>query len=579
MYYLNYLEDMMTFTNIIIYIFYFYCLLYMKVQNEELYEKAKSIIYQRYEKPSAYRSGAVIKLYKQMGGTFGKDNKPKPLKRWYSEIWKDVNPKPTKNSYPVYRPTKRINKQTPLTIDEIDKDNLIEQSILKQKIKGTKNLPPFKKKSNIYEYSNPKKVQQNSNLWNYGKVYISDKPSKKYYIINPNNNKRVYFGSLNPPYEDFTKHKNESRRLNYLRRTANIKGNWKNDPYSANNISRRLLWNGDIELIDGGSLLKTIYRRLYDFLSPPTSYEDFITRMRERRIDDATAEYILEQSKNDTYIKNLENQLKKARNSIERKNELSRQLLNRKIELANEYGLFEYPHELYEEAKREVPQERLSQGSYDMLDEIGGGNLVRRIQKITNVLIHGRNDYPPKVRDFLKHHGNEYISSMIIFRKPIKGIETFFNIISLGQFEKDLSKTPYDRLFHLGLFINNKYILEKNEVINLSNSSLPHNSEKLNIPTIPNITINELLENTKQVMGDKFYKYNAFHNNCQHFILSVLHSNGINNTTYDEFVKQDLSYIIKNQPAFRKKFINTLTNLGEKVNILTQGGQIKYKKK
>ena len=36
------------------------------------------------------------------------------------ERWRDVGGK----SYPVYRPTVRVSNQTPLTINEIDKDNL-----------------------------------------------------------------------------------------------------------------------------------------------------------------------------------------------------------------------------------------------------------------------------------------------------------------------------------------------------------------------------------------------------------------------------------------------------------------------
>jgi len=36
--------------------------------NKELYEKAKEIVYKQYSKPSAYRSGALVKKYKSMGG-------------------------------------------------------------------------------------------------------------------------------------------------------------------------------------------------------------------------------------------------------------------------------------------------------------------------------------------------------------------------------------------------------------------------------------------------------------------------------------------------------------------------------
>jgi len=38
------------------------------------------------------------------------------------------------------------NKKTPLTIDEIDQNNLKKQIKKKQIIKGNKNLPPFQAK-------------------------------------------------------------------------------------------------------------------------------------------------------------------------------------------------------------------------------------------------------------------------------------------------------------------------------------------------------------------------------------------------------------------------------------------------
>ena len=81
-----------------------------------------------------------------MGGKYLGDQERGTLRRWFKEEWKDVNPMKTKSSYPVYRPTKRVDKNTPLTVDEIDKKDLIEKSEEKQKIKGTKNLKPFKEK-------------------------------------------------------------------------------------------------------------------------------------------------------------------------------------------------------------------------------------------------------------------------------------------------------------------------------------------------------------------------------------------------------------------------------------------------
>lgn len=105
----------------------------------ELYDKARAIVYKQYDKPSAYRSGALVKKYKEMGGDFRDDGEGRPLKRWFKEDWKDY----AGMDYPVYRPTKRISADTPLTPDEIDPDNLVSQAIRKQEIKGKSNLSPF----------------------------------------------------------------------------------------------------------------------------------------------------------------------------------------------------------------------------------------------------------------------------------------------------------------------------------------------------------------------------------------------------------------------------------------------------
>jgi hypothetical protein len=94
----------------------------------------------------------------------------------------------------------------------------------------------------IYKFSNPKRVQELAKkyLGDGGIIYRSFKKDKKYMVYNPNDEKWVHFGALN--YEDFTKHKDEKRRQNYLKRSANIKGDWKNDKYSPNNLARNLLW-------------------------------------------------------------------------------------------------------------------------------------------------------------------------------------------------------------------------------------------------------------------------------------------------------------------------------------------------
>lgn len=96
----------------------------------------------------------------------------------------------------------------------------------------------------LLKYSNPEIAQQNAIKY-LGKdalLYISTRKNKKY-MIRDKNNKFIHFGSIEPPYEDFTKHRNEARRQNYLKRTVNIRGNWADNPYSSNNLSREILWS------------------------------------------------------------------------------------------------------------------------------------------------------------------------------------------------------------------------------------------------------------------------------------------------------------------------------------------------
>ena len=111
-----------------------------KPDNMTLYNKVKQQAETVYNKPSAYRSGFIVKEYKRQGGTYHDDSSPKNLKRWYLEDWQSIGGK-----YPTYRPTKRISKMTPLTVHEINPSNLKTQIALKQMIKGKSNLPPFKK--------------------------------------------------------------------------------------------------------------------------------------------------------------------------------------------------------------------------------------------------------------------------------------------------------------------------------------------------------------------------------------------------------------------------------------------------
>ena len=88
--------------------------------------------------------------------------------------------------------------------------------------------------------SDIKKVNKLSKMIYEKTVQPSTRKNKKYMIMN-DNNKLVHFGDLR--YEDYTKHHDEDRLNRYISRATKIKGKWRRDKYSPNNLAINLLWN------------------------------------------------------------------------------------------------------------------------------------------------------------------------------------------------------------------------------------------------------------------------------------------------------------------------------------------------
>jgi hypothetical protein len=199
--------------------------------------------------------------------------------------------------------------------------------------------------------------------------------------------------------------------------------------------------------------------------------------------------------------------------------------------------------------------------------------------KYVKAIINKRNNYPPKVRDILEKVGDKVIKSISIKRTPVSGLITgTLDVFSLGKFGKRFRKS-FDELFHLFIFItledNTKVSLEKNEVINMdiNPATRPKTETKL-VNNVPQITINDLLDKAEVYMGKtKFFNYDAVINNCQNFIESVFKSNNIGDQSDIDFIKQDTEQLFENLP-YLKKIAHTVTDIGEKVNVITTGAGI-----
>jgi hypothetical protein len=89
----------------------------------------------------------------------------------------------------------------------------------------------------------------------------------------------------------------------------------------------------------------------------------------------------------------------------------------------------------------------------------------------------------------------------------------------------------YDKYYHLDMVINNKYVIEKNEKINIK-LDIPLNKQNISNLEINksdyNITINEFLNNCLNKIGpQRYFMYDPLNNNCQDFIINLLTSNNI----------------------------------------------------
>ena len=180
----------------------------------------------------------------------------------------------------------------------------------------------------------------------------------------------------------------------------------------------------------------------------------------------------------------------------------------------------------------------------------------------------------PSARKLLEQVGNEEIKTLEIVRTPLSSFtKGFLNVISLGQFDK-ISKKYYDEMFHLSLWINGKYNLEKNEVVYFNTKNPKQsNSQVKEVKNIPaGITIQQLIDNAKKRMGNEnFSNYDAEKLNCQNFLINVLDGSNIGDKADGDFIFQDATKIFKELPEFSKVLGKASVKLGAIFNRLIYG--------
>jgi len=178
----------------------------------------------------------------------------------------------------------------------------------------------------------------------------------------------------------------------------------------------------------------------------------------------------------------------------------------------------------------------------------------------------GYGGFDAKSQEFLKQHGDENITSLVVRRAPIANmLHQAFNALTSGKWDESRHRYGYDDLFHIGIVINRTYIFEylSHATIGPKSPDAP-GSEFENVDGLGQgrtFTIKSLLETTINKVGkDKFFKYDTFTNNCQDHVLDILIANDLGKAPgLRSFIKQPVEQLLKDLPDYTQSAANTVT--------------------
>jgi len=173
---------------------------------------------------------------------------------------------------------------------------------------------------------------------------------------------------------------------------------------------------------------------------------------------------------------------------------------------------------------------------------------------------------PKAFRKFMEAHQDEPIKSITVYRSPLDHLATgAINVLTAGNWEDIKHKAGMDKLFHVYMIINNKYTYEKESVPKIgpvkdADFRRP-NAEALQIPVRRSLKMGDFIGNAEKEMGEKYYKYDAWENNCQDFLLGSLKGSGLVTPAASSFLKQDIKKLVEETPSLSKYLGRELTDL------------------
>ena len=186
-----------------------------------------------------------------------------------------------------------------------------------------------------------------------------------------------------------------------------------------------------------------------------------------------------------------------------------------------------------------------------------------------------RKDFSDSGKSILDKYGKQPLIGVEVFRAPLaEYTKPLFNLITMGDYDKAQKKINaigIDKIFHLYVIISlkdgTKIKFEKNEVPSLGiwNGAIAPETDSKKVEPFPyDLSLDDLLENAITDMGDKFWEYDAFNNNCIDAGRGILGANGMLSGELDEFLKNPVESLKKEIPDLSTKILKGVTDFSRK---------------
>ena len=188
------------------------------------------------------------------------------------------------------------------------------------------------------------------------------------------------------------------------------------------------------------------------------------------------------------------------------------------------------------------------------------------------------NKRPKVVQTYLNTYGNNIIRRIIISRTPVQGfVQSALNTMTMGEWSRNKARLNFDDVYHLfALFeLDNGVVLriEKNSRVSIMKGNRTLGDTMKYVDGVNN-TLTQMFEKAEKLVGLKdLYRYDAFTNNCQAFIYTLLRAVDKGTNELREYIMQDPDQLVQSNSI--KKTANVVTDMDAFVNYVIKGGKRK----